>query len=404
MHLGQCGFGVMQMKMLFSVCLILFSQATEAEWDGRGYHSDGTGGGLTVLLLGALHSLPMIVMAMLTASKAFVVLTAAAMVVVAIAFGGNTYALIDLIFVGIGTYAAFVLHLDSRTSATAMHLPTEAPPAPKLSSESSASDFGATAIWIAVAVVCYGLYYWYSSSVRQANEHYPAHYSSSTYNQPRVAPPYSVDRPSTEHLTPPQVDPEQARFDEVVARVERMYPQLDRSSPLYREVLVEAVIDRMNVITARGTPRSYALEMAVAEMEREEAPNRQKQIAGEGAYQPKTNSEKVDQGSQKERTPKLAKSLKPAVETSQPLDSLSNTAKEAVPTITKPLNSHWKFVGSRQTNVWMCDIGYKQINDQCEALPSLPQNAVYVAVGSNAWNCKAGYYLLQDRCISNGTR
>lgn len=85
-----------------------------AEWDSRGYHSDKSGGlSLAVLFFGLLHAIPVLIIAAHTRSKILTLLAAAGSAIFAVKVGGSAYAAVDLIFVGIGTYLAFKLHLDS---------------------------------------------------------------------------------------------------------------------------------------------------------------------------------------------------------------------------------------------------------------------------------------------------
>jgi hypothetical protein len=101
--------------MLLGFSFFLMHTCALAEWDGRGYHSDGVGGlSFIVLFIGALHAMPVFIVAMLTKSKAITFLVALGSALFAVMIGGLPYMVIDLIFVGIGTYAAFKLHLDEK--------------------------------------------------------------------------------------------------------------------------------------------------------------------------------------------------------------------------------------------------------------------------------------------------
>jgi hypothetical protein len=101
------------MKILLGICFFLMHHAVFAEWDGHGYYSDG-GRGLSffILFLGALHAIPVLIAAMKTQSKVITLLVALGSAIFAVMVGGDAYAVTDLLFVGIGTYAAFKIHLD----------------------------------------------------------------------------------------------------------------------------------------------------------------------------------------------------------------------------------------------------------------------------------------------------
>jgi hypothetical protein len=112
------------------LALLTTSKQVLAEWDGRGFHSDGNSGSVFVLLLGAIHALPILFIAYKTHSKALTIVTAIVMAVIGVLVGGSKYALIDLIFVGLGTYAAFQLHIPALAETHRAPLKVESNPIP----------------------------------------------------------------------------------------------------------------------------------------------------------------------------------------------------------------------------------------------------------------------------------
>jgi hypothetical protein len=106
------------MRILFGIGLFLMHQYALAEWNSHGYHSDGGGPSLVILFIGALHAIPVLIFAMLTKSKAVTFLVAVGSAIFAVMVGGLPYAVVDLVFVGIGTYAAFNIHLTGLGRAT----------------------------------------------------------------------------------------------------------------------------------------------------------------------------------------------------------------------------------------------------------------------------------------------
>lgn len=261
---------------------------------------------------------------------------------------------------------------------------------------------GGSGKWWAIGIGVVVLFSWFGGSDKKS----PARSAPTPYlPQATVVPQYNTNGPgpaASAAPSPPRViDPDQARFDEVVAQVERMHPQLNPASPLYRKVEVELVIDRMKEYMDRGNPRSYALEMVIAAMEREKALDKEKH-GSVGSTRPSTTTSKnADHVSQKQRTTDRATVSKRHQDPSPKLDALPKIDAEiALPT--KPPNAHWKYMGSRKTDVWACDIGYRQNGDICVALPVLPEHAAYKADGSEKWDCVTGYFLLQNKCVSTG--
>ena len=284
---------------------------------------------------------------------------------------------------------------SSNTATAAASPPTSLNQSKAASPRSSDVDYSGL-IWGAVAVLFVVGILWNQATKRSS--HAPS----------TVAPQYTTSAPSAAAPAAPSppkvVDPDQARFDEIIARVERTHSQLNPASPLYRKVEVEIVIDRMKVHTTRGTPRSYALEMVIAEMERENALGKQRKQSSDGSALKAEADVKIGvPASQMQRTSKLAKRIESAPHASHPLE-VSPKIDSTTTLPMKPLNAHWKFSGSRNTGVWGCDIGFRFANDMCEALPMLPGNAVYLAEGSDSWDCKSGYFLLDNKCISAGKR
>lgn len=94
------------MRVLAGLLYAVVSQAALAEWDSHGWSSRGgtDGGGGAAVTIAMLHMVPIIAVAMTTHSKALTILVAFVMTGVAVLVGGPVYALLDLLFVGIGLY------------------------------------------------------------------------------------------------------------------------------------------------------------------------------------------------------------------------------------------------------------------------------------------------------------
>lgn len=259
------------------------------------------------------------------------------------------------------------------------------------------------------------------------------------------------------------LDPDRARFDEVVQRLEIQHPQFDPQSTRYKQGDVDSVLRWTKYYASKGMPTSYALEAAVAEILREQKTDT------ESAIQPKERIPKDGSGrnsmqpkqSQKEVIKSRVTTAPPATENRAKSEVLSNCEAKAVSKdgnplygnakaaflskcnkdnsfpvpqdgsakssalprpnkgaviessvavpapatenrVTKPANSHWLFHFSRQTDVWECDIGYRLVGNSCDALPAPPLNAGYDQVGTSRWSCKVGYVRQGGACISYG--
>jgi hypothetical protein len=82
--------------------------------------SDGSdGGSLAFLVLGAMHAVPIFVVAALTKSKALTWLTAIGMAFVAVTFGSSSYAILDLAFVGLGLWISLGAIAEPRAEGLA---------------------------------------------------------------------------------------------------------------------------------------------------------------------------------------------------------------------------------------------------------------------------------------------
>lgn len=117
------------LKFLFTL-LLLFSRLAFADarnWDSHGYSPDFSnagGTGIIVLFLGALHALPILLVAMKTKNKTLTWLTACGMAFIGLVLGGAAFALVDLFFVGIGLWAALALHTGKEFRVTETKVPT----------------------------------------------------------------------------------------------------------------------------------------------------------------------------------------------------------------------------------------------------------------------------------------
>ena len=106
------------MKTALGVLFFGLSQfAYSGRMDDSGYPAGGSGS--AALTIGLLHALPMLVVAMTTKSKMLTILTAIGMMVLAVAIGGARYAILDILFVALGTWGALKIQSGTvRPSST----------------------------------------------------------------------------------------------------------------------------------------------------------------------------------------------------------------------------------------------------------------------------------------------
>lgn len=125
------------LTLLFTLFLSGLSIAGPTDWHTESYDV-GAGSPLSATTFyGLLHAAPILAVAVWTKSRFATVLTAGGMVFVALAIGGARYAILDLLFVGGGTWLAWVLAFDRRQENSVRDSNTKLPGA-RLSTVSQA--------------------------------------------------------------------------------------------------------------------------------------------------------------------------------------------------------------------------------------------------------------------------